>query len=142
MSSFLLDTNVVSEFRKGDRADEGVRAWLTDRDDDDEIWLSVLVVGELRRGEASIRRRDEAAADAIGAWIDRLVDDFSDRILPVSLGAAIRWGLLNVPDPVPTIDGLLAATALENALTLVTRNVADVARTGVDVINPFTSSSA
>jgi toxin FitB len=133
---FLLDTNVVSEFRKRDRADRHVMRWFGDHGDG-EFRLSVLVVGELRRGEALIRRRDEAAATAIGAWLDALVDDFADRILPITLGVAHRWALLSVPDPVPMIDGLLAATAAEHRLTLVTRNVDDAERTGVACVNPF-----
>lgn len=136
MTGFLLDTNVVSELRKSDRADPAVIRWFADHESD-EFWLSALVVGEMCRGEALIRRRDLAAADAIAGWLDSLVDDFADRILPVTLAIARRWGTIGVPDPVPVVDGLLAATALEHELTLATRNVANVVRTGVDVVNPF-----
>jgi toxin FitB len=133
---FLLDTNVVSELRKRDRGDENLVRWVA-KHGGDEFWLSVLVIGELRRGAALISRRDEVAAGVIGSWLDALVDDFVDRILPVTLPIAQRWALLNVPDPMPVIDGLLAATAAEHDLTLVTRNVADVERTGVEYVNPF-----
>lgn len=136
MSRFLIDTNVISELRKRDRADARVRTWF-DEHRDDEFWLSVLVVAELRRGLELIRRRDEAAASTLMAWLETTITDYEDRILPVTLAIGQRWALLSVPDPVPVIDGLLAATALEHELTLVTRNVDDVKRTGAVVVNPF-----
>lgn len=137
MSGFLLDTNIVSEFRKAKRTDAGVRRWMAIHVDD-ELWLSVLVIGELRRGVELIRRRDNFAATALESWLDRLIDQYDDRILPVTTRIAVRWARITVPDPVPIIDGLLAATALEHELTLVTRNVSDVAATGVTSFNPFT----
>ena len=133
---FLIDTNVVSELRKGARADAGVRAWFDDHTSD-QLWLSVLVVGELRRGVELLRRRDEQAGTRLSEWLDTVTNDFDDRIIPVTTEVCERWALLNVPDPVPVIDGLLAATALEWDLVLVTRNTADVERTGVAVVNPF-----
>ena len=136
MSGFLLDTNVVSELRKGSRADAGLRAWLAGHIDDD-FWLSVLVTGELSRGVELLARRDAASAAVLGRWLDDTIHEFSDRILPVTLGISQVWAGLSVPDPVPVVDGLLAATALEHGLTLVTRNVADVARTSVLFVNPF-----
>ena len=139
MSRYLIDTNVISEFRKRDRADSQVRTWF-DEHRDDEFWLSVLVVAELRRGLELIRRRDAAAASKLMAWLETTVSDYEDRILPVTLAIGQRWALLSVPDPVPVIDGLLAATALEHDLTLVTRNVDDVKRTGALVVNPFAQS--
>lgn len=136
MNGYLLDTNIVSELRKRDRANVGVLEWI-DSHLDVEIWLSVLVVGEIRRGVALVGRRDLAAADALGVWLDSVVADYRDRILPVTEAIAERWALITVPDAVPVIDGLLAATAIEHGLTLVTRNTADVERTGVDCVNPF-----
>lgn len=136
MSGFLLDTNVISEQRKGQRTNPGVSRWFHDHLDD-EMWLSVLVVGELRRGVALLERRDAAAAGVIGSWLDSVVEDYHDRILPVTAQVAERWALLGVPNPVSEIDGLLAATALEHSLTLVTRNVNHVKRTGVGFVNPF-----
>jgi predicted nucleic acid-binding protein len=113
-----------------------VAGWIA-RHSTDDFWLSVLVVGELRRGEALIRRRDQAAGEAIRSWLDGLVDDFADRILPVTIAIAQRWALLTVLGPIPVIDGLLAATAEVHELTLVTRNVGHVERTGVAYVNPF-----
>jgi predicted nucleic acid-binding protein len=107
--------------------------------DDDDLLTSVLVLGELRRGVESVRRRDAAAAAALEQWLCRLTELFADRVLPIDALVAERWGALNVPDPIPTVDGLLAATALVHGLTMVTRNTRDVARTGVALYNPFKS---
>ena len=133
--SWLVDTNVVSELRKGDRAHPGIRAWFADAQEG-ELFTSVLVLGEIRRGIESIRRRDAPSALALEQWLDRLASDFADRVLPVDAQVADRWGSLNVPDPIPTVDGLLAATALVHDLVLVTRNVRDVERTGVRLLDP------
>ena len=123
--SWLVDNNVLSELRKGDRADAGVRAWFAEADER-ALFTSVLVVGEIRRGVESIRRRDPTAAVALDHWLQRLVQTFGDRVLAVDISVADQWGVLNVPDPVPTVDGLLAATAMVHGLTLVTRNIRDV----------------
>lgn len=133
---YLLDTNVVSELRKGARADANVKSWLA-RQAEDQLFLSVLVVGELRRGVESVRRRDAAAATGLEAWLNRLIHVHDDRILPVTLEIAQAWGRLNVPNPLPVIDSLLAATAYVHGFTLVTRNARDIDRTGVPTINPF-----
>lgn len=135
--AWLVDTNVLSELRKGDRAQAGVRRWF-DQALEADLYTSVLVLGEVRRGIGSIRRRDEAAATALERWLGRTTEVYADRVLGIDAAIAERWGRLNVPDPVPTIDGLLAATALEHDLVLVTRNHADVARTGVRWFDPFT----
>ncbi len=134
---YLLDTNVLSELRKGDRANPGLLSWIS-RVDDEGLFTSVLVLGELRRGILSLRRRDPVAASSLDQWLARLGEQFSDRLLPMDRDTALRWGELNVPDPLPTVDGLLAATALVHDLTLVTRNTRDVERTGVRLLNPFT----
>jgi predicted nucleic acid-binding protein len=138
--TWLLDTNVLSELRKGPRADAGIRRWF-DKAVDRDLFTSVLVAGELRRGVESIRRRDRAAAEGLAQWLESLVERFGDRLLPIDAAVANRWGELNVPDPVPTVDGLLAATALVHDLTLVTRNVRDVERTGVRWLDPFADRS-
>ena len=137
--SWLLDTNVVSELRKGDRADARLRAWFADVDDG-TVFTSVLVLGEIRRGIESIRRRDAASAVALEQWLLRLALGFGARVLSVDARVADRWGALNVPDPIPTVDGLLAATALVHDLTLVTRNVKDVATTGARAFDPTASA--
>jgi predicted nucleic acid-binding protein len=133
--NWLLDTNVLSELRKGERANPGVRAWYA-RTPAAELYTSVLVLGEIRRGIESVRRRDAMAATALEHWLGRMAEGFADRILPIDAAVADRWGALNVPDPVPTVDGLLAATALFHDLVLVTRNVRDVSGTGVRVFDP------
>ena len=136
--SFLIDTNVLSELRKGRRADRGVRKWF-EAADDKGLYTSVLVLGEIRRGVESIRRRDAAGAAALDQWLARMNESFGDRIVAIDAAVADRWGLLNVPDRVPTVDGLLAATALVHDLTVLTRNVRDFTRTGAKVENPFSS---
>jgi toxin FitB len=133
---FLLDTNVIAELRKGTRANANVRAWF-DALDPDAILLSALTTGEIRRGIENVRRRDGAAARALERWMRRVMTDHGDRILAIDVAVADEWGRLNVPDPLPVIDGLLAATAKVHGLTLATRNVKDVARTGVELVNPF-----
>jgi predicted nucleic acid-binding protein len=136
--TYLVDTNVISEMRKGDRADAAVRAWFAGIADE-EIFFSVLTIGEIRQGVERIRRRDPDAAGALDSWLAHVVGLHRDRLVPVGRLVADEWGRMNVPDPVPVVDGLLAATAKVNGLTLVTRNVADVERTGVDFIDPFVS---
>jgi predicted nucleic acid-binding protein len=137
--SWLVDTNVLSELRKGDRANAGIRAWFADARED-ELFTSVLVLGEIRRGIESIRRRDLPSAIALEQWLTRLATDFADRVLAVDARVADRWGGLNVPDPIPTVDGLLAATALVHDLVLVTRNLRDVERTGARLCDPTAAS--
>lgn len=134
--SYLVDTNVVSELRKGARADRRVMDWFRQRRDD-ELFLSVLTVGELRRGAVRLRRRDPKAADAVGAWVDRIVDRFSDRMLDVDRAVGERWGHSSALDPVPDVDGLLAATAFAHDLIVVTRNMKHIAPTGVRCFDPF-----
>jgi toxin FitB len=136
--SYLLDTNVVSELRKGERADPSVTAWFTGLADE-EIFLSVLTIGEIRRGVESVRRRDPDAAAALDGWLSRLREAHGDRILPVDRAIAEEWGRMSVPNPLPVVDGLLAATARILGLTLVTRNVADVKSTDVKLLDPFAS---
>jgi predicted nucleic acid-binding protein len=134
--SFLLDTNVLSELRKGSRTDAGVQTWF-EGTNERELFTSVLVLGEIRRGIEVLRRRDATAAEALDQWQHRLVETFGDRILPIDAKVADQWGALNVSNPVATVDGLLAATAIVRGFTLVTRNVKDFKRTGVCVLNPF-----
>jgi hypothetical protein len=134
--SYLVDTNIISELRKAGRCDRRVAQWFGEVADD-EVFLSVLTVGELRKGIDSVQRRDSRSAAALNKWLRGLVESFDDRILPVSRAVAEEWGRMNVPDPLPVIDGLLAATAKVHGLALVTRNTKHVARTGVSFVNPF-----
>ena len=134
--SFLVDTNVISELRKGARCDPSVASWF-DALSPDEIFLSFLSIGELRRGIELIRRRDPEAAGALEEWLEGLVHDHGERILSIDREIASEWGRLSVPDPLPVIDSLLAATAKVHGLTLATRNTKDVERTGVKRVNPF-----
>ena len=138
--SYLLDTNVVSELRKRNRCDHNVAEWYAQIDNAD-VFLSVLTIGEIRRGIENIRRRDEDAASALDAWLAALVAHHSSRILPVTEPIAEDWGRTCSPDPLPVVDGLLAATAKLHGLTFVTRNTGDVKATGVPLLNPFEPAS-
>ena len=134
--TYLLDTNVVSELRKGSRGDRSLIAWISTVAPK-ALYTSVLVIGELRRGIEGIRRRDDRQAKAYENWLEQVRLAFAGRILDIDERIAEEWGRLNVPDPLPAIDGLLAATAKVHSLALATRNVADVSRTGVSTIDPF-----
>ena len=134
--TYLLDTNVVSELRR--RApDPAVVAWFATVDGAD-LFLSVLVVGEIEQGIERLRQRDAVRARALTTWLDGLRSSFAHRIAPVSLDVALTWGRLNATRPLPVVDGLLAATALTRGWTLVRRNERDLADTGVSLLNPFT----
>ena len=134
--SFLIDTNIISELRKGARCDPGVAAWWAGVAEND-LWLSALVLGEIRKGVELARRRDPRKAEALEAWLGDVIAGFGDRVLPVDTAVAEEWGRMNAIRPAPVIDALLAATARANGLTLVTRNTADVAGLGAEVLNPF-----
>lgn len=133
--SYLLDTNIVSEVRK-QRPDPSVVAWLSGTARN-RLSISAMVVGELRRGAALIRRRDPAQADALDAWVDQTVRSFADRILPVTAEIADIWGRLHTVRPLAVPDSLMAATAIVHGLSLVTRNVKDFDGLDVPVVNPF-----
>ncbi|TVQ30840.1 MAG: type II toxin-antitoxin system VapC family toxin [Geminicoccaceae bacterium] len=134
--SFLIDTNVISEVRKRERCQPGVAAWWASVPEDD-LWLSVVVLGEIRKGVEVVRRRDPERALALERWLGQVVSGFADRILPVDAAVAEAWGRMAAVRPVPVIDALLGATAKAHGLTLVTRNAADLAGLGVDVLDPF-----
>ena len=133
--SYLLDTNVVSEIRRKAPHPSVIR-WFSSIPES-ELFLSVLVIGEIRRGIERLARRDSAQAEVFERWLNQLITVYEDRIVPITADVADAWGRLNVPDPVPVVDGLLAATALVRGWTLVTRNTADVASTGVRLFDPF-----
>ena len=100
--SFLIDTDVISELRKRDRVDEGVEQWFSDVDDA-EVFLSVLTVGEIRRGIESIRRRDRDRALVLGRWLHALVTQFESRLLPVDRNVAEEWGRLSAASTLPVM---------------------------------------
>lgn len=133
---YLIDTNVISEIRKGRRCDPRVAAWYQ-RVRDDELFLSVLLLGEIRQGIKRVRTRDPRRAQALEKWLDRLVEAFAERIVPVDARVAQIWGRLSARASLPVVDALLAATAEAHDLTLVTRNIKDVERSGVRCLNPF-----
>jgi len=133
---FLLDTNVISEIRKRDRAHPSVIRWVA-RAAVEEIGTSVLVLAEIRRGIELKRRVDPQQAKALDRWFSQMRTRLGDRVLPVDEPVAEAWALRGIPDPLPLIDGLLAATAKTHGLILVTRNVADIAPTGVSLLDPF-----
>lgn len=134
---YLLDTNVISELRKGARADAGVRAFFAALDPQ-HIHLAVQTMGELRRGLENIRGRgDHTQATLLESWLDDVTTGYADRILDFDLDCAQVWGKLMSPNPQHPIDKQIAAIALMHDLTVVTRNTADFAATGVKLLNPF-----
>ena len=134
--SYLIDTNIISEVRRGERCDRHVAAWFASINDDD-IYLSVLVLGEIRKGIERARRTDAAQARALEKWLSTLKQSYGERILPIDQLVADEWGSMSAIRPLPSVDALLAATAKIHGMTLATRNVADVAGLGADVLNPF-----
>lgn len=141
MKGYLLDTNVVSELRKAKRANPNVLAWFQ-AVPDGELFLSVLVLGEIRTGIERIRPSNPTQARALDRWLKGLETTYIDRMLPITAAIADKWGRLCASNPPSVVDCLMAATALENDLTLVTRNTQDVARTGVQLVNPFEAITA
>jgi predicted nucleic acid-binding protein len=139
---YLVDINVISEARKGPRAHPGVRQFFQrTAEGHGGLYLSVVTVGELRRGVELIRHRgDLMQASLLERWLNELLSAYADKVLPFDAEAAQVWGRLRVPSPAHELDKQIAATALIHGLTVVTRNVADFAGTTVDLLNPFDSS--
>jgi len=136
---FLLDTKVISEIRKRDRTDPYVARWVA-RTPVTDMGTSVLALAEIRHGIELLRRRDPEQAKSYDRWFSQMRAELADRVLPVDEPIAEAWALLGVPNPLPVIDALLAATAIVHDLTLVTRNVAQIAVTGVSLLDPFAAS--
>lgn len=138
MPPYLLDTNVVSEARKPPRRrDPRFDAWLQSVSVHDS-YLSVIVVGEVTAGVLAVERRDPTQGVRLRAWLqDELLPGFIGRILPVTMAIADREAHLQVPDPKPKADALIAATALVHNLTVATRNTADFEATGANLVNPW-----
>ena len=138
MSGFLLDTNVVSELVRK-KPEPKVVQWIQDTDEE-LLYLSVLTIGEIRKGITL--HPDAARRVKLEAWLScDLKQRFLGRILSLDENVADRWGVIVglAANPIPVIDGLLAATAFEHNLTFVTRNSSDVSATGVPLFNPWTS---
>ena len=133
---YLLDTNFISELRKGDRANRGVQAW-TMGNDPGLCALSVVTLAEIRKGIEDKRRTDSRQAHAIEQWLGTIRVDYAANILPISIEIADRWGSLMSRTQLPPQDLLLAATALEHGLTVITRNVADFEGSGARFHNPW-----
>jgi toxin FitB len=132
---YLLDTNVLSETRKR-LADARVMAFLSAAEPS-ALYLSVLTLGELRKGVAVTARTDAAAAQLLAQWVDGLEYSFGDRLVGMDGATARLWGEWSAQRPRPVVDTLLAATATVHQMTLVTRNIADVQDTGVATLNPW-----
>ena len=132
---FLLDTDVLSALRRRERNPEIARWVGTQRTTD--LYLSVVTVGEIERGIMRQQRRDTAFAQSLGLWLDRMLDWYGERVLPVDTATARRWGRLSADLGHDSADLLIAATALEHGLTVVTRNVRHFEPTGVPVVGEF-----
>ena len=135
MTAYLLDTNVISEIRKP-RPNQGVLDFLATASPA-SVFLSALTIGELHKGVEARRRSDPEGAQIIGDWVEIIEKDFADRIIPVDSVITRRWGILSAARSCPVIDTLIAATALERNLILVTRNERDVEFSGVALLNPW-----
>jgi toxin FitB len=136
---YLLDTNIISELRKRDRANPGIARFFRQIAEQEAIsYLSVITIGELRRGVDIIQHRgDFTQAKSLETWLESILDTYAENILDFGQEEAQIWGRLRVPHPENALDKQIAATALVYDLTLVTRNVKDFAATGVTLLNPF-----
>ncbi|MGA1127756.1 MAG: type II toxin-antitoxin system VapC family toxin [bacterium] len=137
---YLLDTNIISEIRKGPRCHPNVAAWYSNLEEE-SLYLSVLVLGEIRKGIEGLRGRDAGKANVLDLWLEQLQISFQSQILSVDIAISQEWGRLSSLHTVPVIDGLLAATATAHRLVLVTRNTQDFADLGIQLINPFETSN-
>jgi toxin FitB len=134
--TLLLDTSVLSELRRGERCHPQVRRWMASIDEE-EVYTSVMVLGELKLGIERVRGRDARFAAQLERWLARVVACLEGRVLPVDRGVALAWGRIGATRTVPPVDGLLAATAFVHGFTIVTRNVGEYADLGVSYLNPF-----
>ena len=136
---YLVDTDVISEIRKGDKANPGVRAFFADTSRESvDLYLSVVTIGELRQSVERIRHRgDDAQAKRLGRWLKQVTTIYAESILPFDEETAHVWGRLRVPNPENPLDKQIAATALIHDLTVVTRNTGHYAPTGARLLNPF-----
>jgi toxin FitB len=136
---YLIDTDVISEARKGAKANAGVKAFFRDAvRDGAALFLAAVTIGELRQGVEAVRHRGDASQAArLERWLDRVSSDFEEAILPFDQEAAHVWGRLRVPNSENPLDKQIAATALIHDLVVVTRNIDHYKTTGVRFLNPF-----
>ena len=134
---YLLDTNVISELRKGSRCNPALAAWEQAELIPQGGAVSVITIGEIRKGIDLIAQRDAQQAASLETWLQGLLQQFASRILPITTEVAEEWGRLNAKRPMAAADSLLGATANVHNLILATRNVNDISDVGVRVVNPF-----
>ena len=136
---YLIDTNVISEIRKGKKANSGVRSFFDELEINKSVaYISVITIGELRRGiDLIYHRGDQKQGEMLERWLEKIRQEYSHNILAVDPEVALLWGKMRVPNPQHALDKLIAATALINGLTVVTRNTKDFQHTGVQLLNPF-----
>jgi predicted nucleic acid-binding protein len=132
---FLLDTNVVSDLRRGRKTHAALLDWFQEQAAD-ALYLSVITLGEIRQGIEQVRRRDPQQAQSLNRWLDDLARHYGGRVLPIDPAVADDWGRLRTVRSLPVIDAFLAATARVHGLTLVTRNERDFRGLDVTVLNP------
>ena len=136
---YLIDTNVISEIRKGDKANLGVRRFFDAAvQNNQRLYVSVVTIGELRRGvDLIFHRGDISQGKLLEAWLNSILEQYQENILGIDSGIALIWGKMRVPNPQHPLDKLIAATALIYDLTVVTRNTEDFQNTGTALLNAF-----
>jgi hypothetical protein len=139
VNGYLLDTNILSELRKGPSADAGVRGWAREHERE-RHFISVLSLGEIRKGIEILRRRSPDQCGALESWLEGIRTTFSETVLELDAGILDEWGRLMATRTFPAVDGLIAATARYHGLTIATRNTADFREARVAVVNPFAYS--
>jgi len=137
---YLIDTNVISEIRKGNKANPGVRQFFDAAiQENTPLYISAITIGELRRGvDLIFHRGDASQGKLLEDWLNTLLDEYQNNILGIDGEIALLWGKLRVPEPEHALDKLIAATGIIYDLTVVTRNTKDFNNTGVRLLNPFT----
>ena len=134
--SFLLDTNILSELRKGSRCDPNVSHWAA-KESTRAHYISVLSLGEIRKGIELLRKKSPEKCTPLENWLQKLHTDYAHCTIAITSEISDRWGELSLIRPLPVIDSLIAATALEFGLTLATRNSKDFDGLGISIVNPF-----
>jgi len=137
---YLIDTNVISEIRKGNKANPGVRQFFDAAiQDNAPLYISAITIGELRRGvDLIFHRGDASQGKRLEDWLNTLLEEYQNNILNIDGDIALLWGKLRVPEPEHALDKLIAATGIIYDLTVVTRSTKDFDNTGARLLNPFT----